>query len=227
MKDILLFDLDGTLTDPKEGITRCVQYALAHFGINVENLDELLCFIGPPLVESFKLFYGFNTDEAKQAVEKYRERFADIGIFENKVFDGIPELLKVCKQAGKTLCLATSKPEVFAVRILEKYDIAQYFDIVVGSTLDGSIDTKEEVILEVFRRIGKTESDKKKTYDNIKKENIIMIGDRKHDIIGAKKCGIESIGVRFGYAEAGELETAGADYIVSTVEELKKLCISI
>lgn len=219
MKDIILFDLDGTLTDPKEGITKCVQYALAHFGIDVPNLDDLMCFIGPPLVDSFQMFYGFSEEKAEEAVVKYRERFKDIGIFENGVYDGVLEMLKACKAAGKTIGLATSKPEEFARRILDKYGMAEYFDEITGSTMDGRINAKSDVIMEAFRRMGIDDPDKK--------ERVIMVGDRKHDIIGAKQCGIESIGVRFGYAEEGELEAAGADYIVDTVEELKKLCINI
>ena len=219
MKDIILFDLDGTLTDPKEGITKCVQYALAHFGIDVPNLDDLMCFIGPPLVDSFQMFYGFSEEKAEEAVVKYRERFKDIGIFENGVYDGVLEMLKACKAAGKTIGLATSTPEEFARRILDKYGMAEYFDEITGSTMDGRINAKGDVIMEAFRRMGIDDPDKK--------ERVIMVGDRKHDIIGAKQCGIESIGVRFGYAEEGELEAAGADYIVDTVEELKKLCINI
>ncbi len=218
MKDILLFDLDGTLTDPKEGITKCVQYALAYYDIEVDDLNELLCFIGPPLIESFQMFYGFDKEKAEEATAKYRERFKDIGIFENRIYEGVIDLLKACKTAGKTLCLATSKPEIFAVRILEKYGMAEYFDEAVGSTLDGSINAKDEVIREAFRRLG---------IDDTKKAEVIMIGDRKHDILGAKKCGIESIGVSFGYAEEGELEAAGAEYIVETMEELKNLCCSL
>ena len=126
MKKILLFDLDGTLTDPKEGITKCVQYALKYFGIE-EELSKLLCFIGPPLVDSFREFYGFDEEKAKLAVEKYRERFKDIGIFENGVYDGIVELLELCKDMGFKIGLATSKPEEFAIRILDKYDLSKYF----------------------------------------------------------------------------------------------------
>lgn len=219
MKEILLFDLDGTLTDPKEGITKSVQYALKHFGIEVTDLNDLLCFIGPPLIESFQMFYGFSEEKALEATVKYRERYKDIGIFENGIYDGILELLSACKKAGKKLCLATSKPEIFAVRILERYGMAEYFDEAVGSTLDGSINTKDEVIREAFRRLNINSEEEKL--------RVIMIGDRKHDIIGAKKCGISSIGVRFGYAEEGELEEAGADYIVSNVEELCKLCLAL
>lgn len=213
MKKILLFDLDGTLTDPKEGITKCVQYALNYFGIK-EELSNLLCFIGPPLIDSFKQFYGFDEEKAKLAVDKYRERFRDIGIFENGVYDGIIDLLDACKKWGYTIGLATSKPEEFAIRILDKYMLSEYFDEVTGSTIDGSINTKTAVIKEAFRRMNIS--------DEIKAE-VIMIGDREHDIIGAKNCGIEAVGVKFGYAEDGELEAAGADYIVETVEQLKDL----
>ena len=219
MKDIILFDLDGTLTDPKEGITKCAQYALAHFGIKVDDLQELMPFIGPPLIESFQEFYGLSYEQAEEAVLKYRERFKDIGIFENGVYEGGKELLSICKTAGKTVCLATSKPEIYARRILERYELSQYFDEAVGSTMDGSINTKAEVIREAFRRLNiESEADKAKT---------IMIGDRKHDILGAKACGIQSVGVHFGYAEPGELEEAGADYMVDTIEELKDLCIRL
>ena len=170
-------------------------------------------------MDSFQMFYGFSEEKAEEAVVKYRERFKDIGIFENGVYDGVLELLKACKAAGKTIGLATSKPEEFARRILDKYGMAEYFDEITGSTMDGRINAKGDVIMEAFRRMGIDGPDKK--------ERVIMVGDRKHDIIGAKQCGIESIGVRFGYAEEGELEAAGADYIVDTVEELKKLCINI
>lgn len=219
MKNTILFDLDGTLTDPKEGITKCVQYALEYFGISVSDRDDLLCFIGPPLIDSFQDFYGFSLKDAEVAVDKYRERYKDIGIFENGIYDGITDMLAACRKAGKKICLATSKPEVFARRILEKYGMAGYFDEVVGSTLDGSINAKCDVIKEAFRRM------------NIRNDeelsHVVMVGDRKHDIIGAKQCNIQSVGVRFGYAEEGELEEAGADYIVGTVEELKEKLLSI
>ena len=213
MKRIILFDLDGTLTDPKEGITKCVQYALKHFGIDAD-LSELLCFIGPPLIDSFRQFYKFDDETAKIAVEKYRERFKDIGIFENGVYDGIHDMLKTCKNMGYRIGLATSKPEVFARRILDKYLLTEYFDEITGSTMDGSINTKTAVIQEAFSRMG---------IDDEIKSQVIMIGDREHDIIGAKNCGIESVGVYFGYAEDGELEAAGAEYIVDTVAQLKEL----
>ncbi len=208
----LLFDLDGTLTNPKEGITKSVQYALASFGVEEPDLDRLTCFIGPPLVDSFMEFYGFDREKARQAQAKYRERFAEKGIFENQVLPGIPEMLSRLKQAGKVLALATSKPEVFACKLLERYGLAEYFTQTVGSGLDGSLGTKAEVIEEALRRLELSNGDR---------EQARMIGDRKHDIAGAKACGLASVGVRFGYAEEGELEAAGADFIAGTVEELE------
>ncbi len=207
----LLFDLDGTLTDPKEGITKSVQYALAAFGVEEPDLDRLTCFIGPPLVDSFMEFYGFDREKARQAQAKYRERFAEKGIFENRVLPGIPELLRRLAGAGRVLALATSKPEVFAEKILERYGLAAYFTQTVGSGLDGSLGTKAEVIVEALRRLKLSPEEKRQ---------VLMIGDRKHDIAGAKACGVASLGVRFGYAEEGELEAAGADFIAGTVEEL-------
>lgn len=205
-----LFDLDGTLTDPKEGITKCVQYALRSFGIE-RSLDELLCFIGPPLKEQFIAYAGFDREQAEKAVEVYRERFAPIGVFENRAYDGAAELLSCLKKSGKTVALATSKPQVFADMIVKKYGLAPYFDFVLGSELDGTRTDKAQVIAEVMERLG------------AKPHETIMIGDRKHDIVGAKANGIRSVGVRFGYAAEGELEAAGADYIVDDMDGLRSL----
>lgn len=208
MYDLVLFDLDGTLTDPKEGITNCVRYALNYFGIDENDEKKLLKFIGPPLVDSFKEFYGFSEEEAKLAVEKYRERFSDIGIFENTVIDGAGELLAYLKEKGKILALATSKPIVFAARITEKFGLSRYLDYQAGAELDGTRNYKNEVISKVIELSGITDLSK-----------AVIIGDRKQDIIGAKKCGIASIGVRCGYAEENELEDAGADFIFDNLEE--------
>jgi len=231
-KVYVLFDLDGTLTDPKEGITKCVQYALADFGIIEPDLDALTCFIGPPLLQSFREYYGFDEAEAKRAVAKYRERFSTIGLFENSVFDGVHEMLEKLKADGKVICLATSKPEVYAKKIIEKYGVHKYFDIVVGSELDGRRTNKAEVIEEVLRKLVADEGEEEdqnvyaKRIETIR-EKAIMVGDRHHDIDGAKVCRMESIGVRFGYAEPNELEEAGATYIVDTVESLEKLLLQL
>lgn len=209
MKQYLLFDLDGTLTDPMVGITSSVQYALEKFGIHVRYLKELIPFIGPPLADSFQEFYGFSQEDAKKAVEYYREYYAPKGIFENEVYPGIQEMLMHLVDAGFTLIVATSKPTVFAKQVLEHFGIADYFSFIGGSELDGSRNTKAEVIAYVLKTCG------------IKPQEAIMIGDRKHDVEGAKACKLESAGVLYGYGTKEELSKAGADHIVKNVTELE------
>lgn len=209
MFDFILFDLDGTLTDPKDGITNCVKYALESFGIHEKDMNKLLTFIGPPLYDSFRDIYGFSHDDANRAIEKYRERFSTIGLFENDILYGATEMLKSLKINGKTLALATSKPYIFAKRIIEKFGMAEYFDYVVGAELDGTRNYKDEVIREVLSQA-----------DFCDLSKVVMVGDRKQDIIGAKKCGITSIGVRCGYAEDNELEDAGADFIFENLYQV-------
>lgn len=211
MYQYLFFDLDGTLTNPKEGITKCVQYALKHFGIEEPDLDKLRPFIGPPLIDSFMEYYGMTEAQAREATEKYRERFRDIGIFENEVIAGVPQMLETLQELGKTLVVASSKPEEFVNRILEKFDLRDYFCEVVGATMDEKRTAKAEVIEEAFARLGITEE---------KKHQVLMIGDRKHDTEGARACGIDCLGVYIGFAEPGELEAHGAAYIANTVEEM-------
>ena len=213
MYQYLLFDLDGTLTNPKEGITKCVQYALRSFGIEEPDLDKLDPFIGPPLLDSFMEYYNMTPEQARTALEKYRERFRDIGIFENEVFPGVPEMLEILQKKGKKLVIASSKPEEYVLRILEKYGIRAFFHEVVGASMDEKRSAKADVIEEAFRRLQITEE---------KKAQVLMIGDRKHDVEGAKVCGIRCLGVYVGFAKPGELEQAGADYIVHTVEEMSQ-----
>lgn len=204
----IFFDLDGTLTDPQEGITNCVKYALESFGIYEADYSMLLRFIGPPLVDSFHDFYGFDEEKALRAVEKYRERFSSVGLFENKVYDGIYDMLRKLVDSGHVLVLATSKPKVYADRIMARYRLRPYFRLICGSELDGTRNNKDEVIEYAIEKL------------KCPRERIIMVGDRRHDIAGAKKCGIASCGVRFGYAEPGEIEAAGADFIADNTEEL-------
>ena len=149
----ILFDLDGTLTDPKEGITNSVQYALRSFGIDEPDTDKLIPFIGPPLMDSFRDFYGFTPEMGMEGVKKYREYFRDKGIFQNRLLEGVPEMLKALKDAGKMISLATSKPEPFARQILDHFQISGYFDEIVGAGIDETRGTKREVIEEVFRRL--------------------------------------------------------------------------
>lgn len=216
MYNYVLFDLDGTLTDPKIGITTCVQYALKAFGIDEPDLDKLEPFIGPPLKESFMEFYGFDEEKALKAVDKYRERFVVTGIFENEIYPGIADLLKRLKDAGCKLSIASSKPTELVERILVHFDIRRYFDYVVGSEMDGRRTKKEEVVEEALNQMVPKGADFKE---------VAMVGDRKFDIEGARAFGLTGIGVSFGYAQEGELEQAGADYIVDTVEELGKLLL--
>lgn len=207
----ILFDLDGTLTDPQEGIVNCVRHALEYYGIHETDYSKLLRFIGPPLVWSFHEYYGFDEEKSLEAVAKYRERFSTVGLFENKVYDGVYDMLQKLVDSGHVLALATSKPLVFADRIMKKYRLRPYFKLLCGSELDGTRNDKNEVIEYALEKLG------------CDRRNVIMVGDRKHDISGAKKCGIASCGVRFGYAEDGELERAGADYIAGTLDDLLKI----
>lgn len=208
----IFLDLDGTITDPMEGITRSVEYALNHFGIEVIDRKELCPFIGPPLFDSFREFYHFTDEQTVEAIVKYREYFADTGIFQNKLYQGIEEFLQRANEKGYTLMLATSKPTVFADRILDYFRISDKFAFVGGSELNGSRDTKTDVIKYVLE--SNTISDL---------SSVIMVGDRKHDIIGARNTGIDSIGVLYGYGDREELSRAGADYIVANIEELSFL----
>ena len=217
LKKYLLFDLDGTLTDPKVGITSCVQYALESFGIEEPDLDKLEPFIGPPLKESFMEFYQMSEEDAQKAVEKYRERFKTTGLFENEVYEGIPQMLHTLQSKGLFLAVASSKPTVYVEQILEHFNLAKYFKVVVGSELDGTRVNKEEVVEEALKRLfGETPIDSKQVY---------MIGDRKFDIQGAKAFNVESVGVSYGYGGVEELKEAKADYIVRSVEELKEFLL--
>ena len=207
MKDYILFDFDGTVFDTAEGITKCVQYALGKMGIEAE-LDELMCFAGPPLVEMFMQKYGMSEKDALHATELYRERYLPTGWAECSPFDGMNELMQRLRAAGKKLAAATSKPERLARQILEHYSMTDDFDLICGSEFDGTRGQKWEVIDFVLKSFG------------IEPTDAIMVGDRKYDVIGAKKCGLDCIGVRFGYAEPNELEEHGAVYIAETADDL-------
>lgn len=206
----ILFDLDGTLTDPMMGITKSVRYALNYYGIEVKDLNDLLPFIGPPLRDSFKEYYGFDEAKANEAVEKYREYYKTDGIFDNKVYQGMVECLQTLKDNGKKLYVATSKPEFFAKQIIEHFSLSKYFEYVGGSEFN-SREKKAEVIEYVLKT------------NQIDNDDVIMVGDRKHDIIGAHENKISCVGVLYGYGTEDELKQYQADYLVSTVEELTEL----
>lgn len=207
----MLFDLDGTLTNPGLGITNSVAYALKKYGIDVKDRTELHKFIGPPLLNSFQDYYGFSEEQAAQAVEYYREYYQKTGIYENYVYEGIPELLKELKAEGITLLVATSKPEPFARLIMEHYHLADYFTYIAGATMDNKTRVKKADVIRYAMQNCEAENKKK----------LVMVGDRKHDILGAKEVGIDSVGVLFGYGDREELEQAGATYIAETVEAIR------
>ena len=206
--EFILFDLDGTLTDPGVGITNSVSYALSKFGISVEDKRELYSFIGPPLIDSFKAYYGFSEEDAKKAVSYYREYFRSDGMFENTVYDGVQETLEELKKRGKKLIVATSKPEEFAEKILEHFDLKKYFYGVAGASMDEKRNKKEDVIAYAIDRF------------DIVPEKAVMIGDREYDVFGGRTFGMYTVGVLFGYGSKEELEAAGADAIVSDFSEL-------
>ncbi len=223
MYHYILFDLDGTLTDPKLGITGCVQYALRKLGMEAPDADALETFIGPPLMDSFREFCGLDEEKGAQAVAYYRERYAVDGLFENEAYPGIVQMLIRLQQAGCHLAVASSKPEVFVKKILEHFGMLSCFEVVVGSGLDGSRVRKEEVLEEALRQLLGERVPAKET--SAYAEGVVMVGDRKFDIQGAKAYGIASVGVAYGYAAEGELEEAGADRIVKTVQELEEALI--
>lgn len=209
--DIFFFDLDGTLTDSSLGITNSVIYALKKFGIEETDRTKLYPFIGPPLTVSFGQFYGFSKEQCIEAVGYYREYYRDRGLLENHVYEGLENVLKELKKLGKRLVVATSKPEPFAKQIIDHFGLAQYFDYVAGMKLDGGRGTKEEVIRYALDTCAVTDRTK-----------VLMIGDREHDVFGAKGAGIDCLGILYGFGTREELEEAGADYIEETVEGILK-----
>jgi phosphoglycolate phosphatase len=215
MYQTILFDLDGTLTDPGEGITNSVIYALKKWNIEVKDRTELYCFIGPPLRDSFMKYFGFSPEEAELAVAEYRVYFSAQGLFENRPYDGAAELLAALKRAGARLLLATSKPELYTLRILDHFGLTPYFDIVVGASMDGSLGKKGDIIAKAMQ-IG-----------NVDPKTAIMVGDRHHDICGAKENSLPAVGVLYGYGDREELTAAGAAHIAESVEELKSLLLSL
>lgn len=212
-KQYILFDLDGTLTDSAQGITNSVAYSLDKFGIKEEPAN-LTKFVGPPLLESYAKYYGFSPEQCREALEIYREYYATKGIFENEVYEGIPEMLEQLKNAGKEIILATSKPEDYAKIILKHFELDQFFLYIAGSDMAETRVQKKDVIAYALESCGITD-----------KEKVIMVGDREHDILGAKAVGLDSIGVLYGYGDYEELSKAGADHIVEKPQHILQLLI--
>ena len=205
----IFFDLDGTLTDPGLGITNAVMYALERFGISVAERSSLYRFIGPPLIDSFTEFYGFSDADARLAVSCYREYYADKGLFENSPYPGIAEVLARLRDSGRKLLVATSKPDGFSRQILERFDLMQYFDFLAGAAMDETRTKKSEVIdwaLEHCTEVPRSE--------------ILMVGDRRHDVLGAKEFNLPCLGVLYGYGSREELNEAGAIALAETPEQV-------
>lgn len=210
----IFFDLDGTLINPKDGITKSAQYALSKFGIDAK-LEDLVPFIGPPLHKCFELYYGFSEEKAMQAVMYYREYFIQHGIQEAMLYDGVVSLLEKLKQKNKTLNVVTSKLILYAPKILEEKNIYHYFDNIIATKPDMSNADKPTLVKEALT-----------LYPEIVKEAVVMIGDREHDIIGAKANGIDSIGVLYGYGTEDEMKKNNPTYIVESIEELGKILLA-
>ena len=206
MKKTVLFDLDGTLTDSGEGIINCATLALRHFGLPIPSYADMRTFVGPPLRDSF-IRFGVPADQADEAIRVYRSRYIPTGMFENTPSPGIRELPEALRAEGYTLYVATSKPEEMSVTILEKFDLAKYFHRICGASIDSSRSTKDAVIAYLLESSGA-------------KEDMVMVGDTKYDILGAKAHGIPAIGVGWGYGKVEEMEEAGAVGIAETMDEL-------
>ncbi|EOO16701.1 MULTISPECIES: HAD family hydrolase [Bacillus cereus group] len=214
MYTTFLFDLDGTVTDPKKGIVNSVLYVLEKVGIEELHVSELDSFIGPPIQQSFVERYNMNEGEVERAVFYFREYLKQRGLLENSVYEGIPNLLKQLKDTGNRLFIATSKPTIFARQVIEHFQLTNYFEDIIGSNLNGTRIKKEEIIAHILQQ-----------NEGLNKEEVVMIGDRKHDIIGANHNGIASIGVLYGYGSENELIEVSATHIAKDIEELHHFCI--
>ena len=215
-----MFDLDGTLTDPKEGITKSVRHALNHYGIQVDDLDTLTPFIGPPLTDSYKKYYGFSDEQAWEGVLVYREYFSERGWHENKEYPGIKEMLGALKTAGRVLLVATSKPEEFARKILEHFGMAGYFDFIGGADMDETRVRKADVIRYVLEQYGLDTS--RETL-----ARCVMVGDREHDVLGARECGMDCVGVLYGYGDRQEMDGCRPAWTADTVDDLKDSLLTL
>ncbi|HIW50966.1 MAG TPA: HAD family hydrolase [Candidatus Blautia intestinavium] len=210
MYKAILFDLDGTLTESGEGITKSVQYALDKIGKPEENLENLKVFVGPPLLEQFMKYAKIDEETARRAVAYYRERYADVGIYENQVYPGVENMLKTLKNRGYRMAVASSKPEYFVTKVLEYFHLTGYFDEIVGSEMNGARTSKAEVIGETLKRMNLSAN----------RREVVMVGDREHDVLGARACGLDCVAVSYGYGTEEELREAGALKITDSADGL-------
>lgn len=212
----ILLDLDGTISDPEIGITQSIQYALRKMGREESDIEKLRSFIGPPLHVSFAEHYNFDQEDVAKAIEFYRERFIEKGMFENELYSDMPDLLKALKEQAMTLVVATSKPTVFAKEILQYFKINHFFEHIVGSNLDGTRTSKTEIIQYILGQ-----------YKTRELKEFIMIGDREYDLIGANNIGVDAIGVSYGFGSYDELNAYHPKYIVDSVKQLKNILIGV
>lgn len=210
MYKAILFDLDGTLTESGDGITRSVQYALEKIGKPEPDVEKLECFIGPPLKQQFMNYAGIDEETAVQAVEFYRERYAITGIYENRLYQGVEEMLGELKRKGYRLAVASSKPEFYVMQILDYFRIYEYFDVIVGSEMGGARSKKAEVVEEALRKLDLQDH----------RDQVIMVGDKEHDVLGAREAGLSCIAVEYGYGTKAELDAAGPLYRAATAEDV-------
>jgi phosphoglycolate phosphatase len=211
--DTLLFDLDGTLTDSTEGIVKCLEYALERMGYDIP--EDTNKFLGPPLYTSFAEFCGMNEEQVNEAVGIFRERYSTVGLFENRVYDGVPEMLKRLQDGGKRIMVATSKPEVYAMRIFDRFGLSPFFETVGGANINGTRNNKDEVIEYVLEKAGISD-----------RSRVLMIGDRRQDVLGAHKTGLKCMGILWGFGSFEELTEAGADFIAETPEKAANMLLS-
>lgn len=209
MYNYVLFDLDGTISDSSEGITKGIQKALGEMGVVVEDRNDLRKYIGPPLTYSFSTFNGFDAEQCEEVIRRYREYYSSVGLFENVPYEGVEELLVRIRQSGRKIGLATSKPDKFTIRILEKFGLLQYFDVVACASMDEKRDKKHEVVAYALEQFG-----------NPDKSEVVLVGDTRFDAEGAGIVGIDCIGVLYGFGTRAELEANKAKYIAPTVEDI-------
>lgn len=215
----VLFDLDGTIIDSSPGVIKSIQYSLLHFGFTEETVpkkEDLLFFIGPPLDDSFSKIFGDDKETIQAAIEKYRSMYSTEGLLDTYLYPGVAELIRRLAKAGKKLILATSKPEVFAVRIMDHFGLTEYFTCIGGASLDSSRQNKEDVIRYALEKVGNPSTD-----------DCVMVGDRLFDINGAKTFSMDSIGVLYGFGSKEELEDAGATYIAKTAEDVGDMLLNV